>query len=139
MNSTVMLGTDANQRDIRFFFVVVVPIAQLVRAPDCGSGGRGFESRWAPFFTHLQRVLRLSVLPEPGFFLCGPTIRLACFQRFKIGTGSRVGCAVDCFFRYLPVIPSYFTGGCYENGNDEYSDAHFADFDCLIRIDRLRL
>ena len=23
-------------------------IAQLVRAPDCGSGGRGFESHWSP-------------------------------------------------------------------------------------------
>src|SRR5437899_2713345 len=23
-------------------------IAQLVRAPDCGSGGRGFKSRWSP-------------------------------------------------------------------------------------------
>ena len=25
-----------------------VAIAQLVRAPDCGSGGRGFEPRWSP-------------------------------------------------------------------------------------------
>ena len=63
-----MLGTNANQRDIRFFFVVVVPIAQLVRAPDCGSGGRGFEYRWAPLFMHFQQLLRLFVLPEPGFF-----------------------------------------------------------------------
>ena len=28
---------------------LVVRVAQLVRAPDCGSGGRGFESRLSPF------------------------------------------------------------------------------------------
>ena len=26
----------------------MVGIAQLVRAPDCGSGGRGFESHYSP-------------------------------------------------------------------------------------------
>lgn len=26
----------------------MVNVAQLVRAPDCGSGGRGFESRLSP-------------------------------------------------------------------------------------------
>ncbi len=29
--------------------VIVVGIAQLVRAPDCGSGGRGFKSHYLPF------------------------------------------------------------------------------------------
>ena len=29
--------------------VFMVGIAQLVRAPDCGSGGRGFESHYPPF------------------------------------------------------------------------------------------
>lgn len=35
-----------------FIFAVpkMVIVAQLVRAPDCGSGGRGFESRLSPFF-----------------------------------------------------------------------------------------
>jgi hypothetical protein len=28
----------------------VVGIAQLVRAPDCGSGGRGFDSHYSPHF-----------------------------------------------------------------------------------------
>ncbi len=28
----------------------MVVVAQLVRAPDCGSGGRGFESHLPPFF-----------------------------------------------------------------------------------------
>ncbi len=32
-------------RDMRFH---VVGVAQLVRAPDCGSGGRGFESHHPP-------------------------------------------------------------------------------------------
>ena len=27
----------------------MVAIAQLVRAPGCDPGGRGFESRWPPF------------------------------------------------------------------------------------------
>ena len=27
---------------------LMVIVAQLVRAPDCGSGGRGFESRLSP-------------------------------------------------------------------------------------------
>ena len=30
----------------------LVGIAQLVRAPDCGSGGRGFKSHYPPRFTH---------------------------------------------------------------------------------------
>ena len=29
---------------------VMVGMAQLVSAPDCGSGGRGFESHYPPFF-----------------------------------------------------------------------------------------
>ena len=28
----------------------MVDVAQLVRAPDCGSGGHGFESHLPPFF-----------------------------------------------------------------------------------------
>lgn len=31
----------------------MVAVAQLVRAPDCGSGGRGFETHLPPFFTPL--------------------------------------------------------------------------------------
>jgi hypothetical protein len=31
-----------------------VIVAQLVRAPDCGSGGRGFEPRLSPFKKALQ-------------------------------------------------------------------------------------
>ena len=35
-------------------------IAQLVRAPDCGSGGRGFKSRYSPqaLCTHLDAALK---------------------------------------------------------------------------------
>ncbi len=43
----------------------MVVIAQLVRAPDCGSGGRGFETHWspkvletAPFFLLVTYVTR---------------------------------------------------------------------------------
>ena len=31
------------------FFLYMVGIAQLVSAPDCGSGGPGFESQYPPF------------------------------------------------------------------------------------------
>ena len=30
-------------------FIFMVGMAQLVSAPDCGSGGRGFESLYPPF------------------------------------------------------------------------------------------
>ena len=30
----------------------MVGMAQLVSAPDCGSGGRGFESHYPPFFLY---------------------------------------------------------------------------------------
>ena len=36
-------------------FPFMVGVAQLVRAPDCGSGGRGFETRHPP---HNLRVFR---------------------------------------------------------------------------------
>ena len=32
----------------------MVGVAQLVRAPDCGSGGRGFETRHSPQFFQLS-------------------------------------------------------------------------------------
>jgi len=35
-------------------------VAQLVRAPDCGSGGRGFETRLSPF----KKAIR-----KGGFFV----------------------------------------------------------------------
>ena len=34
----------------------MVGIAQLVRAPDCGSGGQGFESLYPPFLGYRQAV-----------------------------------------------------------------------------------
>lgn len=36
----------------------MVGLAQLVRASDCGSEGRGFEPRRSPFFIFLKRLLR---------------------------------------------------------------------------------
>jgi hypothetical protein len=37
-------------------------VAQLVRAPDCGSGGRGFEPRLPPLFAWF---------PKARLFSCG--------------------------------------------------------------------
>lgn len=31
----------------------MVRVAQLVRAPDCGSGGRGFDSRLSPLLVNM--------------------------------------------------------------------------------------
>ena len=53
----------------------MVGVAQLVRAPDCGSGGRGFKSHYPPVeplaqsvehLTFNQRVLGSS----PRWFIC---------------------------------------------------------------------
>ena len=38
-------------------------IAQLVRVPDCGSEGRGFESPWSP--ENLEKIYQSVVLPLP--------------------------------------------------------------------------
>jgi|KBSSwiStaDraftv2_1062776.scaffolds.fasta_scaffold02315_3 hypothetical protein len=40
----------------------MVGVAQLVRAPDCGSGGRGFETRHPPHFSHDNRIVLCRVL-----------------------------------------------------------------------------
>lgn len=49
----------------------MVPIVQLVRTPDCGSGGRGFEPLWAPYKikpTNPARLFPLKVDPlKMGF------------------------------------------------------------------------
>ena len=37
-----------------------VGIAQLVSAPDCGSGGRGFEPHYPPYTEHLVSKCRRS-------------------------------------------------------------------------------
>jgi hypothetical protein len=46
------------------FRQVLVIVAQLVRAPDCGSGGRGFNSRLSPLRRGPFRL-------ERAFFLWG--------------------------------------------------------------------
>jgi hypothetical protein len=39
----------------------VVNVAQLVRAPDCGSGGRGFESHHSPHLCHQEIAQAVSL------------------------------------------------------------------------------
>ena len=43
----------------------MVGVAQLVRAPDCGSGGRGFETRHPPHGTYLANKSRRIALHLP--------------------------------------------------------------------------
>ena len=58
----------------------VVDVAQLVRAPDCDSGGRGFKSRLPPQFSGYAVV----VVMRPG-----PAVK------FCVRAVSSVGRAVD--------------------------------------------
>ena len=46
----------SNTRTLRAFQTVMAGVAQLVRAPDCGSGGRGFKSRRSPQMPTLMNV-----------------------------------------------------------------------------------
>ncbi len=46
----------------------VVGVAQLVRAPDCGSGGRGFNSRHSPHFSSFN------VQPSALFSFLNPVV-----------------------------------------------------------------
>ena len=58
------LGLDRVKAAREFLPLCTAAIAQLVRAQDCDSWGRGFESRWPPHFLspQLSNVL--------GAFLC---------------------------------------------------------------------
>ena len=38
------------------YFFYMVGMAQLASAPDCGSGGRGFESHYPPSFSLFRQV-----------------------------------------------------------------------------------
>ena len=47
---------DRLARLLRFLASLTAAIAQLVRALDCDSRGRGFESRWPPHFLDIPEV-----------------------------------------------------------------------------------
>ena len=67
----------------------MVGIAQLVSAPDCGSGGPGFESLYPPYKKHLMRVrcfFTVLALWEHGpVSLRGQSIRPIAAGDFKWG------------------------------------------------------
>lgn len=46
---------------IEYKKVFMVDVAQLVRAPLCGSGGRGFKSRHPPHIKRLELLILSSV------------------------------------------------------------------------------
>ncbi len=64
--------TDANNIYLTFYvalaktiFVDMAGVAQLVRAPVCGTGGRGFETRHSPHKTltmNIFNALRITLL-----------------------------------------------------------------------------
>ena len=50
-----------------FFLHIMVGIAQLVSAPDCGSGGPGFESQYPPLGLYrikMQAVSNIGLSPS---------------------------------------------------------------------------
>ena len=59
-------------------------VAQLVRAPDCGSGGRGFKSHRSPHLFHLLRKRRTE--KDAGQLSPAQTPSI---QRYTIKTGNR--------------------------------------------------
>ena len=78
---------------------VMVGVAQLVRAPDCGSGGRGFKSRHPPLSKPPQRQQLAAVL----FFKCKSICRLEAPKWGQIG-----GTVWNVFGSCLPTIPQFF-------------------------------
>ena len=47
---------------LKNIYALMAGVAQLVRAPDCGSGGRGFDSRRSPhFFVYIIFKLTVNV------------------------------------------------------------------------------
>ena len=65
----------------------MVVVAQLVRAPDCGSGGRGFETHLPPYFFKSLHRMRW---------------RLFCFH---ISTFAPNGTLRNTSFVYLQLVP----------------------------------
>ena len=51
----------------------MVGVAQLVRAPDCGSGGRGFDPRHSPHF-FFQKPLQNESLRRVGIAPCADEV-----------------------------------------------------------------
>ncbi len=56
----------------------MVIVAQLVRAPDCGSGGRGFEPHLSP---------NVSLIEKPGL-ACKAFAVVAIINPFELATGN---------------------------------------------------
>ena len=71
----------------RLDFKALVGVAQLVRAPDCGSGGRGFESHHSPHYSQKKEGGSCEIFS--GFRLLKLTV-----HRLTVGC-SQVGKAPD--------------------------------------------
>ena len=63
----------------------MVPIVQLVRASDCGSECRGFESHWAP----RKEVARLPFFVPAGVQI--PRVLLGIMDRYSMSYGNKKG------------------------------------------------